>query len=346
MYVCMSLQSSKFMKSIFTLLYFSAVAGDPCRDLCDHDGPGMCTEGSYTKVNGVCYRYMFLGDSFIVYCYHSSRTQSVCPGNGRPVLPTDVSRLISSPVLTSPVTGTPQNHEARSVFRGSRDPIAQSASSLFVESIIIEPENQHSATVIQLHGINGNARSMIDLGRDSWIASLKGNVKFISVGSHLSEWFESLDLDPVAVAGLIAAGKEFVDRVSLDSTMNKLVSLIDRESLLVGHARVFLLGYSRGGMVALWTGLMGGRNIGGVGAINSAVPILNIGQVATPGVDIAHFHGLHDRIIPVELARLGRERAGAAGATGYNLIEGPGGHDVSSGTKIAVTEWLSGRVGV
>ena len=333
------------MKSIFTLLYFSAVAGDPCRDLCDHDGPGICTEGSYTKENGVCYRYMFLGDSLSVYCYHSSRTQSVCPGNGRPVLPTDVSRLIGSPALASSVTGTPPNHEERSVFRGSRDPLAQSAS-LFLDSIIIEPENQHSATVILLHGKNGNARSMVDLGRDSWIASLKRNVKFISVGSHPSSWFESMAVHPFELAGLIANGQDVVDRVSLDSSMNKLVSLIDHESQLVGYSKVFLLGYSQGGMVALWTGLMGVRNIGGVVAINSAVPILNIGQVATPGVNIAHFHGLQDRIIPVELARLGRERAGAAGATGYNLIEGPGGHDVSSGTKIAVTEWLSRRVGV
>jgi hypothetical protein len=71
-------------------------ATDPCKRLCDFDGPAVCTDGSYTKKGNVCDKYLFRGDpKNLDYCYHTKRSRDVCPSNGVPVTTDDVDRLIS-----------------------------------------------------------------------------------------------------------------------------------------------------------------------------------------------------------------------------------------------------------
>jgi predicted esterase len=97
--------------------------------------------------------------------------------------------------------------------------------------------------------------------------------------------------------------------------------------------------------MAIWTGLMSAsKQIGGVVAINAAVPIQNIGNVSNPGVPIAHFHGDNNKVIPIKLARKGREVAELAGAKAYTFIENQGGHDLSSGVSREISLWLSRNI--
>ena len=85
----------------------AAAPRDACTELCDRDGPAVCTRGSWTKGNGMCYGYVFRGDPTLRnYCYHTTATADTCPGSGRPVRPSDAARLIGAGgTTTTPEVG-------------------------------------------------------------------------------------------------------------------------------------------------------------------------------------------------------------------------------------------------
>jgi hypothetical protein len=99
------------MRIIVTLMFASVIA-DPCNDLCKHDGPQICTGGSWTKGNGECHAYVYKGDSASEgYCYHTAATAATCPSKGkRPVQAIDVPNLLGAAVATTinPVEPTTQ----------------------------------------------------------------------------------------------------------------------------------------------------------------------------------------------------------------------------------------------
>jgi hypothetical protein len=61
-------------------LFFGSTKGaDPCTLLCDHEGPAVCTRGSWAK-NGVCHGYYFVNHpSLLHHCYHTSESARACP---------------------------------------------------------------------------------------------------------------------------------------------------------------------------------------------------------------------------------------------------------------------------
>ncbi len=81
------------MRSTVLLLISSAVA-DPCTDLCNRDGPEVCTKGSWTTSEGFCSYYLFRGDPANKdYCYHTAETASICLCTGTGVKPSDAAVL-------------------------------------------------------------------------------------------------------------------------------------------------------------------------------------------------------------------------------------------------------------
>ena len=170
----------------------------------------------------------------------------------------------------------------------------------------------------------------------------------MSLDAGGSKWFEMTLYTPDELMARLSAGKEITDRASLDEAMHALVSKIDAEAALLagGHSKVFLIGYSQGGMLSLWTALKGDRALGGVVALNGAIPILNIGPVSENGknVPIVHFHGIQDSVVSVGFARIGKENAEALGFQHYELVERDGSHEPSTGVQQSVAEWLTARV--
>ena len=81
----------------FVFIVTSALAAAPtdlCTQLCDRDGPVVCTGGFWTKPDGTCQAYLYLGDpSNREFCYHTSACASSCPSSGHPVRAADVPRL-------------------------------------------------------------------------------------------------------------------------------------------------------------------------------------------------------------------------------------------------------------
>jgi hypothetical protein len=73
----------------------AGVIADKCTDLCQFDGPGVCTDGSWTKNGNICHKYVYRGNpKNMDYCYHTATTREQCPGNGAPVKVEDVDSLI------------------------------------------------------------------------------------------------------------------------------------------------------------------------------------------------------------------------------------------------------------
>ena len=85
----------------FSFVISTAVASDPCTDLCNRDGPAVCTQGSWNQ-NGICHAYFFRGDASIGdYCYHNTETASTCPSTGTKVRVEDATRLLAQSGTTT-----------------------------------------------------------------------------------------------------------------------------------------------------------------------------------------------------------------------------------------------------
>lgn len=211
---------------------------------------------------------------------------------------------------------------------------------LFTDSVIIEPKGRHTATVVLLHGLTQNSKSMID---KPWVSALGQDVKFVSVGSPPS-WFNPATWNPSTFFYNFVNGEEVVDLKSLDLSARRVSALIDSEAKLVGYQNIFLVGYSQGGMLALWTGLMVAKQIGGLVAINTAVPVFRIGKVANPKLDIAHFHGTSDQVVFFPIALLSRKNAVDCGAENYRMYTNPGDHFFTDEVALKVSDWLSRKI--
>ncbi len=55
----------------------TAIAANPCEDLCRIDGPAVCTEGSWERDDGVCHAYFLRSTD--QPCYHNAETIITCP---------------------------------------------------------------------------------------------------------------------------------------------------------------------------------------------------------------------------------------------------------------------------
>jgi hypothetical protein len=100
------------IKLLYLVALLNATSVDPCAELCAHDGPSICSGGSWNK-NGLCHRYVFRGDPELMdYCYHTAETAATCPSNGRPVRVTDVARILASgSAETTTTTSTTEAEE-------------------------------------------------------------------------------------------------------------------------------------------------------------------------------------------------------------------------------------------
>jgi predicted esterase len=215
---------------------------------------------------------------------------------------------------------------------------------------VLHPRKDHRATVFVFHCLTGKASWMDEMARKSWVpTSLGDHVKYVFVDAGDSHSWFNLDANALSVATKLVAGSgEFVDRSSLDASMARVVQMIDAEAALVAgaHASIYLVGLSQGGMLALWTGLMGGiRQLGGVAVMNTIFPVHNVGSsVLHPDLPVAHFHGALDTTLPRPLAGYRKRRAELAGARNYRIATVWGGHWPSTQCKDAIGGWLQSRI--
>ena len=95
----------RFFSILFPVVSSSSSV-DPCTDLCNFNGPSICSGGSWTKRDNSCHAYVFRGDPALGdYCYHTSATSSYCPASTDPVRPQDVALLMYGALPSDDVVG-------------------------------------------------------------------------------------------------------------------------------------------------------------------------------------------------------------------------------------------------
>ena len=108
----------------------------------------------------------------------------------------------------------------------------------------------------------------------------------------------------------------------LDASAEVLRKLIDDEATLLGgrYDKIFLFGFSQGGMMSHWTGLNSNVTLGGVFNYEGSFPMSALSRKFPEegaGVAVIHMHDPEDYIVPLKYVEAGREAALAAGATNY-----------------------------
>jgi predicted esterase len=333
------------------VLLMGCASADSCTELCKKDGPAVCTKGSWTE-KGFCRYYLVKADGGV--CYHTTETASTC--QGKPLKVEDVGKFLAtnnnangrkSGLAVETTVGPTEEFEGE---RKSSTPVPPKPREHVrpvrgFHAIERGPAKglEHKYTVFLLHGKDGKPEHMFALGEGSWMRNLPAGTKFVSLGAPGGHWFDVLCSNPLQMGMMMMANQEVVVRPSLEANMQTLVGMIDAEAALVGgHHNVFLIGYSMGGMLSVYTGLMGGRPLGGVAIMNSAVPVVSLDGIPGEGRDlpIVHFHGENDKIVPVMMAERGHLLAVHAGARNYELRKAPGSHDPSTGVTRSLTEWI------
>lgn len=142
--------------SVFLICIFTTVhASDPCYELCELDGPAVCTGGSWSK-GQICHAYLFRGAPALRdHCYHSATTAAICPSNGIPVTREDAIALIAmirarrgghangaaAPTTSTPAPRAPARIPESNFFQGSDEEL-----ELLIAELGVEPVTTSSTT--------------------------------------------------------------------------------------------------------------------------------------------------------------------------------------------------------
>jgi phospholipase/carboxylesterase len=138
-------------------------------------------------------------------------------------------------------------------------------------------------------------------------------------------------------------------------------SLSQRAIMLHGHiddeaksfngdySRIFLVGYSQGGMLSLWAGLNYNRKLGGIVALHSIEPVIHLDSRISKfcsHTPVYHIHGEEDKVLAYEFAKMGEVKVSKELSCGpYELItERRVGHELTDNTLQLATKWLSDKI--
>lgn len=180
-----------------------------------------------------------------------------------------------------------------------------------LEKITIDPEGEHKATIIWLHGLGADGHDFEALVPELDLADALGT-RFIfphaperpisiNNGLVMRGWYDirSLQLD------------ETEDILGVEASAGQLSGLIEQE--LAGgidSKKIILAGFSQGGVVALQTGLSYHKPLGGVMALSTYVAdpshLAQRLSAANRQLPLLMAHGLYDDVVPLELALTSR----------------------------------------
>lgn len=176
-----------------------------------------------------------------------------------------------------------------------------------IESIEIQTGQDPTHSVIWLHGLGADGHDFEPIVPQLKLSS-NSSVRFVlphapirkitvNNGMEMRGWYD------VAEVPLDPAGKQQQDRKGLEQSDQIVRDLIKQENKHgVTSENIFLVGFSQGGVVALFTGLRFQNELAGIIALSAYLPVAETTESerstensATP---IFMGHGLEDPIIP------------------------------------------------
>jgi phospholipase/carboxylesterase len=173
------------------------------------------------------------------------------------------------------------------------------------------PHPTHS--VIWLHGLGADGNDFLpivpQLLRAGWpplrFVFPHAPVRPITInaGMRMRGWYD--------IGGFDLAQKQ--DEAGIRQSIEQVESLIAREAERgVPTQRVILAGFSQGGAIALAGGIRHGRQLGGIVALSTYLPIAEIVEAerhaANAQTPVFMAHGTFDPVVPLMLGELSRQR--------------------------------------
>jgi len=213
-----------------------------------------------------------------------------------------------------------------------------------LQTVIVEPEMEHTSTVVWLHGLGASGHDfepvvpMLECPNTRFVfphAPIMGVT--INMGMEMPAWYDIKTLDWEA--------PDREDETSIRSSAKLIVELLEQEHERgIEYENIVLAGFSQGGALALHVGSRLQKKIAGM-------MILSAYQVLADTYDeeasdenrqtpILFGHGVYDDMVPVMMGRAALESMVEAGNpcewNGYRM-----GHEVVMDELIRIKEWLN-----
>ncbi len=204
-----------------------------------------------------------------------------------------------------------------------------------------------TATVIWLHGLGASAHDF-----DSIIPYLHAKPSFRKVrfifpqapmrsvtlnqGYVMPAWYDIYQFDK--------HGPQ--DQEGIEQSFKGLVKIIQTQiDSGISANKIFLMGYSQGGAMALYASLMFADTFAGVIGLSTYLPLLNIVQKQAVNIHNVYWmaHGTRDTVVPL---MYGEESAIALRALGcaVDLHTFPIAHEISMPEIVAMSDWIVERL--
>lgn len=262
---------------------------------------------------------------------------------------------VTSHPTIEPGIWTVKKHDSGVTFNNAEPPLKFPTDTfLAIETLIEQQPPRHKATLIYFDGIEGSGASQVDRMHEKGLLNgLTDTLRVVAAVMRTTPkndhkyWFP-WGYQPYQ----IVRNENLGARRDMEDSMRVIMPLIEREARLLDgdYSRIYLLGYSQGGMMATWLGLMSNKPLGGVVNMHGVFPVFDLDRVsdAGKGVTIHHLHDPLDTNVIYVNAEKGLRSAIAAGARGYSAIVNtvvPGNSHHGFTTKVSgeVNAWFLDR---
>lgn len=218
-----------------------------------------------------------------------------------------------------------------------------------LESVNVDPQDEHKASVIWLHGLGADGNDFIPIVPELQLADALG-VRFIfphapvrpvtlNNGMEMRAWYDIIGLD--------RNGPE--DDAGIEASRAEVETLIQAEKDKgIAADKIIVAGFSQGGAIALHAGLRHANTLAGVMGLSTYLPLrTRLADEASPAnqdTQILLAHGSMDPMVPQQLGELSRD---ALKAANYNVTwhSYPMAHQVCLEEIRDIGGWLSQRLG-
>jgi phospholipase/carboxylesterase len=213
-----------------------------------------------------------------------------------------------------------------------------------LQIVEINPPFPPQASIIWLHGLGANGYDFVDLVPQLNLPKELG-IRFVfphapirpvtyEQGSKMRAWFDVIKLDGCT---------ETEDKLGILTSAKLIDELIAQEiANNIPSNKIFLVGFSQGGAMALQCGLRYQETLAGILVLSAWLPLattiseLNPANKNTP---ILLLHGLHDKIIPLSWATKSYTQLKELGCN-TNMLTYPIEHSVSPKEISDISKWL------
>lgn len=210
------------------------------------------------------------------------------------------------------------------------------------QEVVIETATPVTASIIWLHGLGADGYDFVPIVRALALPPVAG-VRFIlphapnmpvtiNGGMSMPAWY---DIRSMSIA-------DAPDRDGIESSAATVGRLIDREiERGVPSRRIVLAGFSQGGAVVLHAGLTQDRDLAGILALSTYLPLPDaVAPAAQAAPPILMLHGDHDGVVPMAIAQASKRHLDDLGySVGWRRFHMA--HEVCQEEVGVIRDWLT-----